>query len=249
MKSSDNDIILTEGRTICYFSYLDWDTRFFGLPCYRLDVNDFSEKAESLKDRIIHQFKACFITVKIDTVVDYTLFLFLEKCGFNYIDTEVTLEHTGKNGQPSQNNCFKIDRLNENTGLPYEALGSIFSLTRFHADPHIPSVLADQLWIDYLQNYIPDKEHHMFVAKVQDEIVGVFLANETNQGAFLFYSAVIPGFQDKGIGAGLVRTLVNTLGNINISTGTQVKNVRALNFYIKNGFSKIKCTRTVMHRW
>ncbi len=250
MKSSDNDIVFSEGRTTYRFSFLDWDTTFFKRPCFSLDVKDFYLSEHStIPNRIHSQLEGCFVTAKIDSSGDCLLLRFLENSGFKYMDSEITLAHMGQNHQARENKPVQVLKLEKNVGLPYNELGSVFNLTRFHLDPHIGHDKADSLWIEYLKNYIPGVDRHMFVAQMDDEIAGVFLANESPDGVFLFYSAVLPQFQKKGVGAALVSSLVETFGHLKILTGTQVKNVGALNFYLKNGFVKIESTKTVIHRW
>ena len=89
----------------------------------------------------------------------------------------------------------------------------------------------------------------MYVALIHGEVAGVVLVNIEKEQVMLFYVSVLSSFQNSGVGTKLIQKVVSNHKESRIRTGTQVKNVRALNFYIRNGFSKIFRTSTVMHRW
>ena len=90
--------------------------------------------------------KGSFITAKINAR-DTRALTVLRKAGFTRILDEVTLESGGKAAQIRGAGKLTVRRLVKNTGLPYKELGSSFSLTRFHRDPHISRRQADGVWI------------------------------------------------------------------------------------------------------
>lgn len=233
-----------------YLKHLAWDSDFFGVDSYLLDVSKSRFlPGKDAKAMIEERFQNCFLSVKLDTRVDYAMTYFLQECGFYYVDTEVELKLAQKKeSQPLAVN-LRIEELKVNEGLPYQKLGSAFNLTRFHTDLNIPNEKADELWIRYIQNYKLSVERRLFAAFYGEEVCGVILSNIHNGRAVLFFVSVLDGFRGKNIGSSMIRYSTEMLGGFDIYTETQVKNIKALNFYIKNGFSEIAKTLTVLHRW
>jgi ribosomal protein S18 acetylase RimI-like enzyme len=250
MKLSNKDIILQKNEAFYYFQFLPWDTEFFGLPSYSLDI----EKSNMLiNPSIVSQIKnrlcGAFVTAKIDTSLDYSIVLLFSESDFQYIDTEVTLEHLGSPCPAMTRENILITELKGNQRLPYEKLGSVYSLTRFHTDPHITLVKANQLWIDYLKNFVADDQHHMIVAVIENDIIGTILVDTADSEVRLLYVSVSEAHQNQGIGSLLIQDVVQRFKGKRITVGTQIKNTKAINFYIQNGFSKIRNAKTILHRW
>ncbi|MDP2076968.1 MAG: GNAT family N-acetyltransferase [Sulfuricurvum sp.] len=240
----------SSGKEFIYLKFLEWDSSFFKKPSYTLDISKSNFEPNSIaKEELEKYFTDSFITAKLDTRLDYKYTYFLEQCGFYYVDTEVKLQNTLLS-HPKFTDNVTIKEMSSNNSLPIQALGEAFNLTRFHCDPHISQTKADGLWISYLENFIPSKTKKMYVAKVSDEIAGIILATINPSEIFLFFVAVLEPYRSQRVGSILMSNALKQLqGNTPIYTGTQVKNIPALNFYIRNGFSKIVQTNTVLHYW
>ncbi|ADR35050.1 GCN5-related N-acetyltransferase [Sulfuricurvum kujiense DSM 16994] len=241
---------LQSGEEFAYFKFLEWDTEFFKKPSYALDMSKSNfEPSEKAQKKIVDHFSDSFITAKIDTRLDYKYTYFLQQCHFYYVDTEIKLQHKGLL-PAAPINGVSIEDVSSNENLPIRELGEAFSLTRFHCDPHISAEQADRLWGSYLQNFTPSDTKKMYLAKVGGEIAGVILANLNETENFLFFVAVLEPYRSQKIGSVLMDHALQSLQNKKpVCTGTQAKNITALNFYIRNGFSKIVQTNTVMHYW
>lgn len=251
--SCSQDIRLEAEGAVYYFKFLRWDTDFFGRDCYILDtersVLKFSWK---IKDSIDKDLKGSFITAKVTTSLERGLFDFLQTAGFRYIETEIALKYeTGFRNREAAASDVEILKLEKNEDLPYEELGSVFNLTRFHRDVNIAKEKADLLWINYIKNYKPSPTAHMFVARDRGKTAGSILVNqsEDRKRANLFFVSVIERFRGKNIGSRLIQYVVDQFDGVELTTGTQASNTGALNFYIKNGFSIIEKTNAVFHRW
>lgn len=250
---SSDDIIVREGETLFYLKFLPWDTAFFGKNSYILDVEkSILVPSVGMKKLIEREIGTSFITIKIDSNCNKELLEFLQALGFRYIETEVTLKlDKTQRIELTKPAGIEVIRLEKKSSLPYKELGSVFSLTRFHSDVHIPKEKADLLWIEYISNYEITPSNLMFVAKQGEKVAGCILVNEirNQERAFLSFVSVLEEFRGKAIGSYLIRHIVEKLCECELATGTQVRNIRALNFYIKNGFSIIEQTKTVLHRW
>lgn len=240
---------LESGKEFIYFKYLEWDTGFFEKTSYLLDLSQSNfEPSQTAKSEIKKQFVDSFITAKIDTKFDHKYTYFLQECGFYYVDTEIKLQNTFlPQSEPSD---VSVEELNSNATLPLKELGEAFTLTRFHCDSHISIRQADGVWVSYLKNFVPSDTKKIYAAKVNGEIAGVILATLNDHEDFLFFVAILEPYQSKRIGSKLIQQTIKLLGGKKpIYTGTQVKNIPALNFYIHNGFSKIVQSNSVLHYW
>lgn len=247
-----NDIIVKDNKIEYYFQYLDWDTHFFKTKSYNLVFEKSSlGVSEKIKNEIYEKFKNSFISAKLDTNADNLIINFLGTCGFNYIDTEVTLKCSDAKTNVLQNRPGWIIEIQDtNRNLPYHELGSSFLFTRFHSDCHIINTKADELWIEYIKNYKPDENKKIYVAREKEKIIGCILVNFAKPDvALLFFVATIKEYQGKSVSSAIISKIKEDFQHIALITETQIKNHGAMNFYIKNGFNKIIKTTTILHRW
>jgi len=247
------DIRLEADGAVYYFRFLEWDTDFFGINSYVLDV-DKSKLLPSpkIKELIAGSIKDSFVTLKIATSLDKDLLAFLQALGFNYIDTEITLEYNEKFARHGAEAAgVRVLEMKKNPGLACDELGGVFRHTRFHSDVHIPKEKADGLWINYIRTYRPSKTKRMYVAECDGETAGAILAGQSEDGrsANLFFVGVLKRFQGRRVGSALIRYVSDKLKDAELTVGTQGKNIPAINFYIKNGFSIVHATKIIFHRW
>jgi GNAT superfamily N-acetyltransferase len=250
MKSSNKDITITAKNSTYYFRFLAWDTNFFGIPSYLLDTKKSNMQVHTgIVFQIKTRFDNTFVSAKVDAALDYRIFSLLFESGFQYIDTEITLQHLQSTARSTFDKKIIIKRLRRNEGLPYEKLGTVYSLTRFHTDPHIPAKKADQLWVHYLRNFILDDHHQMLAAYLNNDIAGIILIESADIHARISFISVRKCYQNMNIGSLLLQEVARNFKEKPLLAGTQIKNVKAINFYIRNGFSKIYSTKTILHRW
>lgn len=250
------DVKLCAGGAALYFKHLEWDTEFFGRDSFILDAAKSRIKpCGEIIGLFDKTFKDRFVTIKLDSACGKGILDFMQKLGFKYIETEITLKYCsmpargGKRAKPAGR--IKILELKENKGLPYKELGSSFDKTRFHSDANIPTRKADELWIKYIKNYKITPLQRMFIARVGEKAAGTILVSEDKKKkeATLFFVAVLNDFRNMGIGSRLIKYAAGKYSGVEIFTETQISNKAALNFYIRNGFSEIKNVKTILHRW
>lgn len=259
-KNPGNIEIIFRNNARLSLQFLDWDTSFFGCPSYRVDFKGFSCKGISSEETEIlkSSLKGTFITAVSDNSHEAGLSLFLQASGFRFIESGIILKFRsfpGKKIQCPQNvSVRKVDNL---TNLDLKPLGLTFNLTRFHADPNIGKEKADELWVRYLQNFVPsDKKHAFIVFDQKNKPVGGIFINlysdpDGISTADFFVVSVLKEYSSQGIGTAIAQEAVKwSLNNAEqIIVGTQGRNVNALNFYMKNGFTGIYKTTSIFHRW
>lgn len=243
-----NDIVCETKKGLLIFRFLEWDTNFFGKPSYIIDFSRYSSAPDkSILFFIEKKFHNAFITGKVGSQSDPLWLEVLQKSGFYYLTTEVALEK--EEHFDCSDSEYVVMELHENLGLPYDEFGQTFSKTRFHLDGNIGKEKANALWTSYIKNYKPTDLSKIFVAFYNGKMVGTILVNLNGKDALFFYVAVLDAFRGKGVGSAMINCISKQFINFNIITETQVSNIRAMNFYIKNGFTRIKNAYTVMHRW
>lgn len=246
------DIKLKSGASVYYFKFLPWDTEFFGKDSFMLDTGRSKMKPSfEIKKMIEKRLKDSFVTAKIESGEDKGVIDFLQSAGFKYVDVEVVLKYAGPENRPKAPAGLSIEEAKKNAGLPYADLGSSFDCTRFHCDKNIAKEKADSLWVSFIRTYAPSTSRYMFIAKLDKRVVGAILAHKEKdlKRIQLSFVAVLKEFRGRSVGAYLIQAAIDHFKGFEIVTETQAKNIRALNFYIKNGFSMIEKTKTVMHRW
>ncbi len=251
------DVEVTWKDAHLHFSYLEWDTDFFGIPSYRLyDYHIPSGEEKSVTTKITSVFSSSFVTAKFNNATtSLPLLVAFQDAGFRHMDTEITLRrHSASSIMTTENDQrISVELQKENCGLPYEELGGVYTLTRFHADPRIGKKKADALWVAYLRNYQPSPERLMFIARVDGEVAGTMMVNceSGSDVALLFFVAVQKKFQGRGVGSALLSFITHWADTHKqtLVTETQARNIGALNFYIAGGFRTIDKTSTVLHRW
>jgi ribosomal protein S18 acetylase RimI-like enzyme len=246
------DIVIEAGSGRLHFKWLEWDTAFFGRPSCILDWERSHWRASPDWEQALREsLRGTFATVRVDSAADPALLLMLQSCGFYYVDTSVTLRYDDQAAAAPlpDDACVKVQELRENQGLPYEELGSVFTMTRFHFDPQVGQERAAKLWIEYIRNFRPGGANRLFAAFCEGRTAGVMTMVGRGEALVLSFVSVLAAQRGRQVGARLLREIIARRGGKELLTETQVRNVGAINFYLKNGFRQVQTTRTVLHRW
>ena len=247
------------GGLILNLEWLDWDSRFLRLPCYRLRADrclipDGPLDAEGLR-QASEDFHHFAVWAKMPPNAPAALIAAFQILGGQFIETELTFIHDRRGAEPKIPDGVRIYKA-EDLSLPgFLDLGRAFSLTRFHIDPRIGSEPADMLWVEYLKNYELSQDRHAFVAETERRIVGAVLASAFRTGPkaanVLDIVAVSPSHARRGVGQALIQSALGW----SLSTGrpctvaTQHRNTDAIAFYRKNGFCRLESATPVFHLW
>lgn len=258
---ADLQLALPGGLTLA-LDWLAWDSRFFGLPCYRLRPEgcraaDGPVSAAALR-RAARDFPRCALWAKVPPHSPPALAFALQALGATFIETELTLGHDGRAPEADEAavadgvRIFEADHL-EADGLP--DLGRCFSMTRFHTDPRIGREAADALWTAYLRNFRLAENRRCFLAEAGGRVAGAVLAVVERSGErpvnVLDFVAVAPAHSQKGVGGGLIRAALawSLCTGRPCTVATQHRNTGAIAFYQRNGFTRLVSAVPVFHLW
>lgn len=110
-----------------------------------------------------------------------------------------------------------------------------FTTDRFHADPEIPDKTADRLKAAWVGNFFSGQRGtHLHVAESEGGIVGFLLTVRSDAMQVVDLIGVSEGARGAGVGRAMMARLSPELP---VETGTQLANVKAVNFYEKMGFA------------
>lgn len=253
MPLSDEPLTVTADGWSARFAPLAWDSHFFSLPCYALDATHPAPppagSEATLAAALAGHLAGTFATAKIDASADRRLPSIFQDAGFTLLDIEMVLAHEGPRPVAPTPPGVRVDRDRDLTDEAVAALGSAFDLTRFHLDSCIGHAKADDLWTQWLRNALADAGVEVFAARIEDRPAGVIVAKIEDGEACLSFVAVARDCRGRGVGGALMRAALAELEGYRIRTETQAANIRAMNFYLRHGFTRLKSARFMLHRW
>lgn len=239
------------------FKWLDWDTNYFSVPCYAVET-ERCVLAQGADLSMVRPAALPHALVFAKIAGEARLVPFLEKIGFELIETEINLEYDSD---------ISADALSCPEGIVVQQcspvvldrssfLGSGFTATRFHTDPRIGREKADGLWRSYISNYSGEnKAGFAAIEQSTGDVRGLILVSIAGLGGAAIQTldvvVVHPEERSRGIGAYLMQQVIAFCkqrgGCIRVSS--QQRNSRAVSFYVNNGFTKQLPSRRVYHWW
>jgi len=239
--------------------YLEWDSHFFNRPSYFLNTDQSLFAREKLNFSDIRQINLVIppfvIWAKLPLNTDPSFVENYQNLGAKFVETEINLRYFNQfvksNLKPNVESVDCIKAFHTSF-KGFSELGNEFYLTRFHRDQQIDKKLANNLWVNYFNNFRcnrPDK--HVFLALENQLVVGAILISETNSNLIIDVAVIKSQKQGKGIGSYLMQTVIDWClpTGKTITVSSQHRNVQAVNYYIKMGFSVFDPPRDVFHWW
>jgi len=127
-----------------------------------------------------------------------------------------------------------------------------FKFSKFTEDLELAKRNGNQVYYHWLLNSFEKSNKYFALSKDENGIVDGFLLHSYNdQDCLIELIAVSPNVKKSGIGTSLFKTIEISAQNRGcniIKVGTQVRNMRAINFYNKVGCKQVGCHQ-VYHLW
>lgn len=220
---------------------LQWDSDFFDLNVGEINYDKNFQDSENEAD---------FDLIYIIATEDFQLDLLDFENTFS--ETKIIFTKTVVGHDLKAEPIFKFEAVKMNIELLYELAYESGKNSRFLLDPRIDEIYFKRLYKAWIDNSINKK--------FADDILVYFEENQLK--GFISYKteiitmsvgliAINASFQNKGIGAKLLKHLENLAfesGIAQIKIPTQLSNIQACNFYKKQGFT-IKEQTYIKHFW
>ena len=178
-----------------------------------------------------------FVFAKVPTV-DVARVTVLESCGFNVVDTQVTLQYREQTSATGQAAAIRVATRDDRVAVG-EIAARCFRYSRFHQDSHIDPVAANRVKRRWAENCVVGaRGKEVLVASAGGAIAGFLAVGMSGTAAVIDLIGVATGMQGKGIGAALVRDFVSRWKPRAeaLRVGTQISNAPSLRLYQRCGF-------------
>lgn len=130
-----------------------------------------------------------------------------------------------------------------------------FKNSRFYSDQNIEKGIANKIFENWIGNSFENDDKRIIIHKENNEVLGflLFSINELQEEIIIELIAVDSNVTSKGIGKKLINDFESSFSSEKyekylFKVGTQVNNVTAMNFYIKNNY-KIQSEARTYHIW
>jgi GNAT superfamily N-acetyltransferase len=223
---------------------MPWDSSFFGKKIGELHINHASPDTigESVEQAKNDGFRYLLCKVALP---DTSIIMALETNGFYLADIAVTwhINMLNRRGQETTPRESAADiRLSTERDIPMAGAmaKSMFIDSRFYNDPFFTKEEADKLYQAWIENSIRGINAHAVFLMPDAGFIALKKTGEITGEIALI--GVIQKMQGQQIGRKLVNKAFNWFkseGISNIFVKTQLRNIRAMNFYAGLGF-KIK---------
>ncbi len=221
---------------------LVWDSRLFDKKIGELKVNpDFIPQIGNLIKKAKRKgFK--YLVCKLNSQ-DTTLIKTLESNGFYISDIGVIWEAEIKRltlKKTKRYNEDKLIKIATETDIPglKKMITSLFLESRFYTDPFFSKEEANKLYRKWIVNSVNGKIAD--IVYTIPEIGFVTCKKSTADKGEIKLIGVKEGYRNRGMGSVLLKRALRWFEKegINfVSVRTQLKNLPAMNFYLKSGFS------------
>jgi len=249
-------------------SFLFWDTKHFGFNMAKIDYlmarGDYTQAAMIKNKLLSYLFQICknskitHLSCRIN-INDISSIHALERNGFTFMDTLVTyIFNRYRHKVLNIKELYKVRGFKKkDLQILADIAKEVFSKDRFHLDPHIPHMKANDLFSEWVRNCssggYADK---IFVAESRKQPVG-FLTFKLNKELERFtkykiagrgLSAVLPGA--KGVYPCLVKAAIQDiiLHYDYLEFDTQLNNYEVIKVWQRFGFNFIRAKYT-FHKW
>ncbi|CQR24522.1 TDP-fucosamine acetyltransferase [Streptococcus varani] len=233
------------------YSYLDWDTDFFGVSSGRIVLNDrLTDEDKSLVKEFFSQNQFTVIYNEDNVAASNT-----------WLGEETVASLTDVNVQFSKKALQFSTVLNEEVTISNQLTASeeilaiaeeSFKYSRFFNDPYLDKEKSNKVYWNWVKSSFGKEEKYFVQYMLDGKCQGFILFSVHDSAIVIELIAVKKTTIQKGIGSQLLQSLETYAKDLStieeIKVGTQINNVEAVRFYTKNGYI-YQSTSSVYHHW
>ncbi|MDT2827207.1 GNAT family N-acetyltransferase [Enterococcus viikkiensis] len=228
---------------------LDWDTSFFGVEAGRVILH----KEDDTKELVSKLQEFDFVTIvnvnndpkkNFEIGISSTAFLTDIKLVFQM--------NLNENFNSLRKDFTKTDVNSSHLKDIRDIASHSFYASRYYNDPVIDNSLAAKMYDKWVDKAHDDVDSEIIVSiDNHDKVQGFAILSICGKTASIELIAVKEDYRKKSIGTKLIEKIMElgfVCGVETILVTTQVDNISAINFYVKNGF-KLKEKNSIYHYW
>jgi GNAT superfamily N-acetyltransferase len=246
---------IERGTGVIECHLVPWDTEVFGFPVAeigRLELPDESDARKLLEALdswcIEHDVRLMSCRLDHERLRES---MALEGVGFRFVETvyEPRLELDAAIDEPQRE--ILVEDAGPDDADSIEAIArDAFTTGRFLLDRRLPSVLSGARYAYWVRTSLRTPAHAVLTARLNGDLIGFFIVERRTDGTVYWHlTAVAPGWQGKGIGGDLWRTMLlrhRAEGASRIETTISGHNLPAMNLYGRLGFA-FRSARMTFH--
>jgi len=230
------------------FNELHWDTDFFGISCAKAILKESLQKDEwdELKSQFSH-YEFVSIENSYSNPINAKYIGMETKAFLADVNIQFRKALTAVDGMPSNVKMFQAMKY-DNRILEI----SDFQFSKFINDPEFAKRNGADVYRQWLRNSFEKPGKFFAISEnTQGKLNGYVLYSYNDKSCIIELIAVTDMVKRSGIGSSLFQAVESAAidkGCNEIKVGTQLRNLQAINFYIKRGCVQTECHQ-IYHLW
>lgn len=236
-----------------YFTYkrLDWDSRNLGLETYELQLKQ-ALKAEGINELKSIWNNADLLYIKNNTKNRINSKFIGEETSAVIYDTNISFVLDLKDSMQFEVKDYSDFTYAIESEINIELNDFInFSDSRFIKDVQLNNRMGVNIYSEWIMNSFNLEKKKFFTIRKKNIVLGFILYQIHDDSMSIELISVKTGFYNQNIGSHLIENFKKIASDSQLHylyVGTQISNIIAINFYIKNKF-KVKDTTDIYHWW
>lgn len=220
---------------------LNWDTDFFGVRSAKITFFESIYKSEWL-ELLERTNEFDFLTISNKSGLSSIDYLIGANSNAFLVDVNVQLSKNNKGKISFENENFEI--LIEEQKIPDKRVLEIaeneFVYSRFYNDPFLDKTKAKKVYSEWVKNSFNKANKYFITINENQDCLGFLLFSFKDSMVVIELIAVNSRFKNsRKIGSKLLASLEQYVFSKNVEkivVGTQISNIKAINFYQRNGY-------------
>jgi ribosomal protein S18 acetylase RimI-like enzyme len=230
------------------FKKLLWDTENLNLDTYELVFKKGLIDNAIQEIKFLHNIKGLIYIKNPTNYRENSKYIGINTKSVLY-DTNITLKCNIK----KEENIELIDYNYKILSHLHSSIDDLinYAHSRFFKDLEFSNKSRTNIYLEWIRNAQKSDDKMFITLEYQSEVLGFLLYSEHNFVFTIELISIKKIYQNMQLGSKLIKILKNEAlkKNINeIFVGTQISNIQAINFYIKNGFLVVNTT-DIYHWW